>query len=330
MECVGHGSTASVGGATGRRGAGGALAAQATVPVGSAVIVGTDVATSDARPALPASLQQHMRACTPEESRMAEIYVAHACGQSEAWRRAYGHTDERPCQRHWTRACAEFARPWVQERIREVRAEYAAANIIDVQAIVARDLRVIAASEHAALLSRYVYRCCRHCHGEGFEYQWVDDLEYAQALVAAEDANAERRKNAQRPLPLPKDRGGYGFDPDLDPNPMCPRCEGIGHGRAIIGDTRELGPAAPLFKGIEVTANGIKIHTHDVDKAIDRVLRVTGALGDDAASVARGAAAGAAAGASAGAVAQAIAAAKAAESLTTDQVQQLYLRVMNG
>jgi phage terminase small subunit len=270
-----------------------------------------------------------MRVCTPQENRAAELFVAYG-NQTKAWREAVGKTHEKPCQRHWTEACHMFALPWVRERVREVRAEYAAARIIDVQALVARDLRVVEASEHAHLLSRYVYRCCRHCHGIDFDYQWVDDLEFANALVQAEEANAERRERNQRGLPLPNDRGGYGFDADNDPNPVCPRCEGVGIGRAIIGDTRELGPAAALFKGIKVTANGIEVQTHDVDKAIDRLLRITGALGDDAASVARGAAAGAAAGASAGAVAQALAAAKAAQSLTTDQVQQLYLRVMNG
>jgi phage terminase small subunit len=334
MDVQGANSTALVGDlshqlATGRGGAGGALAAQATVPVGSAVIVGADVATSNARPALPPSLQQHMRACTPAEAHAAEVYVL-THNQSEAYRQAYGRTDEKPCARHWEMAARIFAFPWVQERVRALRAEAAAHFVVDVNEIVQADFAIIRAAAHAPRLSRHVYSCCRYCHGAAFEYQWTDQLEFAAKLIATEDENVQRRIDAKRALPLPTDAGGYGFNPDNDPNPMCPRCEGLGHGRTIIGDTRELGPAAPLFRGIKQTANGIEVLTHDVDKAKERVFKFLGVGGDDAASVARGAAAGAAAGASAGVVAQAIAAAKAAESLTTDQVQQLYLRVMNG
>lgn len=286
-----------------------------------------ELATSNLGAALPPALQQRMRPCTPEEMRAAEIYVQEH-NQTAAYREAYGITERKGW--HYSVACRVFGRPWVQAYIRELRAAHYQANLIDVDAIVAADLRIIAAAEHSHMLSRYVYRCCRFCHGKGFAYQWTDDLEFCNALVASEDANAVRREQNKRPLPLPDCLGGFGFDADADPNPACPRCEGLGLGRAIIGDTRDMGPAAPLFRGIKQTANGIEVQQHDVDKAKERILRVVGAFGDDATSVARGAAAGAAAGAASGAAAQAIAAAKAAAALTAEQAQRLYLQVING
>lgn len=304
----------------------GAAAPRDALPAIVGEIVGTVTSELAPRAALPPSLQQHMRPCTEREERAAQLFVLYG-NQTQAWREAFGHQGEPPKNSHWVRACEVFAAPWVRARVRELRAESAAAYALDVHAIIAADVAIVEASAHAHLLSRYVYRSCRHCHGVGFAYQWTDELEYCAALVAADEANAERAERKQRALPLPSDAGGFGFDPERDPNPVCPRCEGVGLGRAIIGDTRELGPAAALYRGIKQTANGIEVQQHDVDKAKERILRALGAFGDDAASVARGAAAGAAAGTAAGA---ALAAARASEALDADQVQRLYLQVING
>lgn len=281
------------------------------------------------RASLPPALQQHMRECTPEERRAAELWVMHG-NKSRAWRVAYGHEHERPCQRHWSEAMDVFARPWVLAYVRELRAGIAAAHVLDVAAIISADRAIVEAAEHADAISRIEYQCCRHCHGVGFKYQWRDAEEYAHALAAAMDDNTQAALDHKRAKPLPSDDGGYGFDSRQEPHAACPTCEGRGVMVTVFGDTRNLGPAKPLFRGVKQTANGIEVLTHDVEKAKDRLLRTAGAYHDDAASVARGAAAGAAAGASAGAVASAVAAAKAAASLTAEQCQKLYLQVIGG
>lgn len=317
MESIGHNSIVE-GPPTG-----------AAPPRALVTLDGGEIVGEPARPSTLPALQARMRPCTPIERAAAEHFVLHGV-QAEAWRVATGNTHERACQRHWSKSCEMFAQPWVREYVAQLRADRMAQHVIDAEAIIASDLAIIAAAEHAPLLSRVVYHNCRYCFGIGHAYQWADELEFCNALVAAEDVNEERRERKQRALALPSDAGGYGFDPALDPNVLCPRCEGQGVRSTIIGDTRNLGPAAALFAGIKETRNGIEVQTHDVGKAKERVLRFCGALGDDAASVARGAAAGAAAGASAGVVAQALAAARAAREMTGDQVTQLYLRVMSG
>ncbi|WP_044209905.1 terminase small subunit, partial [Pectobacterium odoriferum] len=76
--------------------------------------------------------------------------------------------------------------------------------------------------------------CCRHCWGFGFQYQWQDAVEFEEARLKA----VEIKKRE------PLDNGGYGFDAQLDPNPECPRCNGMGVSRSYFHDTRDLRGAA--------------------------------------------------------------------------------------
>ncbi|KGA39037.1 terminase small subunit, partial [Pectobacterium odoriferum] len=76
--------------------------------------------------------------------------------------------------------------------------------------------------------------CCRHCWGFGFQYQWQDAVEFEEARLKA----VESKKRE------PLDNGGYGFDAQLDPNPECPRCNGMGVSRSYFHDTRDLRGAA--------------------------------------------------------------------------------------
>ena len=78
-------------------------------------------------------------------------------------------------------------------------------------------------------LTEYRRLCCRYCWGFGFNYQWRDSIEF-------EDAVSDAMRKSQRP---PNDRGGYGYDSTLDPNPDCPRCNGVGIGRPHFHDTRD-------------------------------------------------------------------------------------------
>lgn len=119
--------------------------------------------------------------------------------------------------------------------------------------------------------------CCRHCHGEGYAFQWRNEDEFQRALEKAE-AEAEAAEGEGKPN-LPTDEGGYGFDPEAPPNPDCPECDGRGKGRVHINDTRHLtGSARRLYAGIKQTQHGIEVKTRDQDAALLNIARHLGML----------------------------------------------------
>lgn len=219
----------------------------------------------------------------------------------------------------------EANKPRVQRMLRVLMSE--AARGVDVQALIDGDRRIVEAFEHYAdQVTTHALECCRQCHGVQHYYQWVDALEYLDALQAAEDENDDRRARKLKPKALPNDAGGYGFTRTAEPVITCPKCEGRGVPATYFADTSKLvGPARYMVKGIKHTANGIELMLHDYDKAKERLMRATGSYGDDAASVARGAAAGAAAGAGA---AQALAA--RVGDMTEDDARKAYLALVQG
>ncbi|MFW0928339.1 terminase small subunit [Providencia sp. VP23HZSY-1] len=116
-------------------------------------------------------------------------------------------------------------------------------------------------------LTEYRRLCCRHCWGFGFNYQWRDAVEYDDAVKKAMAANK----------PPPQDVGGYGYDDTLDPNPDCPRCNGVGIGRAHFHDTRDLtGAARRLFAGVKEGKFGVEVITRNQDDALKMVAQHLG------------------------------------------------------
>lgn len=125
------------------------------------------------------------------------------------------------------------------------------------------------ATADPAELTEYRRLCCRHCWGFGFNYQWRDSIEF-------EDAVSEAMRKSQRP---PNDRGGYGYDSTLDPNPDCPRCNGVGIGRPHFHDTRDLrGASRRLFAGIKEGKFGTEVITRNQDEALKMVAQHLGML----------------------------------------------------
>lgn len=271
-------------------------------------------------------LRTRLAACsdnlTPNQQRACEVFVA-TRNKVHAWRVAYGH-EGRKNVRDYSSACEVLNRPACLTYIRELEAVAAANILLDVQALLDKDRAIVEAADHANDLSRIVYTSCRRCYGVDHKYQWVDLGEYLEAVTKVQEQNSERAERKVRLLAEPDDTGGFGYDPNAEPNIACPACEGAGQMRTVWADTTKLGPAAALYRGIKQGANGqLEVLTHDVDKAKERLLRAAGVFKDDAASVARGAAAGAAAGA---AVATAAAAGRVAngEPMTAEQAQRLY------
>lgn len=265
----------------------------------------------------PLTLQELGVALTPIEENFARLFVLYN-NATAAYIEASGSKAKRSVAR--VMAWEMGHRPHVRKRVQEYYSAAAALAVIDCAAILENDRQIVEGFKHADEITQHIHECCRYCHGVDHRYQWANFEEYIDALKRVDLENDKRRELGQRELAQPSDGGGYGFDPQAEPNLFCPRCEGRGIAVNVIADTTKLqGPARAIVKGIKVTANGTEVVFHDVDKAKERLLRAGGVLGDDAANVARGAAAGAAAGATA-----AIAAAKAADSMTLDEAQRLY------
>lgn len=125
-------------------------------------------------------------------------------------------------------------------------------------------------------LIQYRRNCCRHCFGENHGYQWIDEVEFEQAVQAALSST----KEGEQPV-LPSDSGGYGFDAKLRPHPKCPKCDGEGIGEVFALDTRELSEQARvLYAGVKVTKDGFEVKMRDQDAALANVARHLGMFND--------------------------------------------------
>ena len=131
-------------------------------------------------------------------------------------------------------------------------------------------------------LVEHIVMCCRHCHGIGFAFQWVDDDEHQAACEQAlrdHEAKLDKRKPSEPEpvLKLPSDVGGYGFDPRRSPHEDCPKCQGHGQGKTVIKDTRFLSQGArALFAGIKETKEGFEVKMHPKLDALEKVFKHLG------------------------------------------------------
>src|ERR1700747_659828 len=280
-------------------------------PLVSVGTTATVVATSP-------TLHELSIALTPIEEAFARLFTLYN-NATRAYVEAACYTGPRATAR--VLAWEMSNKPHVRARVREYESAAAAATVIDYAAILDHDRAVVEGYRYADQVMQHVHQCCRYCHGVEHRYQWIDFEEYLDALRRVDDENAKRAEYKQRELPLPSEAGGYGYDPQVEPDLFCPRCEGRGTSVTTFADTTKLdGPARAIVKGMKVTTNGIEVLLHDVDKAKERLLRAGGYLKDGVGeSAARGAAMGAAA------ATAAIAAADRVKTMTLDEAQRLYL-----
>lgn len=125
------------------------------------------------------------------------------------------------------------------------------------------------ATADATQLTELHHYCCRYCWGFGHNYQWRDMVEFEE-----ERLKAVEKKNRE-----PDDTGGYGYDAQLDPNPDCPRCNGLGLSRPVFHDTRDAtGAARRLFAGIKEGKFGMEVITRNQDEALKMVAQHLGML----------------------------------------------------
>lgn len=119
---------------------------------------------------------------------------------------------------------------------------------------------------------------CRHCWGNAYGYQWVDEEEYSQAMVRhqrdEDKANVAGNRFNREP---PDGAGGFGYVKNREPNPSCPQCTGDGFGYVHIHDTRRLSPAARrLYAGMKEGKEGIEAKMHSQEKAWDNIAKFIG------------------------------------------------------
>ena len=108
---------------------------------------------------------------------------------------------------------------------------------------------------------------CRHCFGDDFQYQWINETEFLF------------HKN-QYPTATITDDGGYGYDPEIRPHPKCPHCKGQGEPAVYLADSRDYSDDARLlYRGAKQTRHGIEVMTHDTMKALDMVAKIIGLYG---------------------------------------------------
>lgn len=157
----------------------------------------------------------------------------------------------------------------VRERVQEILEEAAAPTVFTVGEVLSR-LVAIAMADPNELVSLKI-GACRHCHGEGHQYQWREH-EYLEALDAAEKSTHGK---------VPNCAGGFGYDATREPATGCPVCHGEGEPRLVLKDTENLSPAGQLlYGGVKQTKNGIEVIMADRMKALELAGRVIGAFND--------------------------------------------------
>ena len=114
-------------------------------------------------------------------------------------------------------------------------------------------------------LVEYRVGACRYCWGTGHRFQRTP------AEFERDEAEHDPDKGAF------DEKGGIGYTFNKAPHADCPECSGIGKGRMIINDTRNLSPeAVALYAGVKQSKDGLEVKTHDKVQALDKLARHLG------------------------------------------------------
>ena len=215
-----------------------------------------------------------MAELTPKQDNFARG-VAQGLSYSEAYRAAYTVTKE------------NFA--WVGgEAFKTKQLPHVARKIAEYQKALAAKLEVKRADLVRWHLARMSYNpdeliktvagACRHCHGEGFGYQWRI-MDYFEELAKAEAESEVQAKRGWRAVPvvLPDIGGGFGYNATRSPHPDCPKCDGSGISRTVVTPAAELtGAARAAYEGVKETQNGIEVKMADKHASSVEVAKLLG------------------------------------------------------
>lgn len=211
---------------------------------------------------------------TAKQEAFARYYVEYQ-NASTAYRMAYNVGWNTSPQVVWNDASRVIANPHVAVRIVEMQALAAASTIIKARDVLQAHVDVAGADANDII--RYRALCCRHCWGNGHAYQW-QEMEWAFAA-----ADAEEQSIGDIRVKAPSDRGGFGFDPQREPNPTCPHCRGSGVHAVYVTDTDKLPPKTRrLYRGIKIGAQGqLEVLMEDRADARKEVSKMLGAYQTD-------------------------------------------------
>lgn len=223
----------------------------------------------------------------PELEKFAHALVKHGGCQSPAFREVFpGRAELATRNSLWVMAHRVASDPRVDARYNALRTESLARVSVSLATLV-QDLHDIATADPRELV-RTVIVNCRHCHGVGFAYQWIDENEYCDACDKVQADNDLRREQSttKRTVdkPLPTCEGGFGFNVTIGPNDACPQCLGAGLRHTIVADMGELSDKGrKLYKGVKIKGDGsLEILMHDQMAARDQLHRMAGAYKDGA------------------------------------------------
>lgn len=220
-----------------------------------------------------------MKDLSPKQRRFAELVGLEGIAKAEAWRRAYEQPNA-AIQKAST-AGSELARnpkvAAVIEKFREDRKKAALERVtMSIEELVSIYIAIALTDPNELVQVRI--GCCRHCWGMGGQYQWRE-IEYMQAVAEWQAKMDDPRVKTKPPMPHPA--GGLGFNATLAPNPKCTSCDGEGEMRMKVMDTTKLSPGARhLYRGAQMTKDGLKIRFADKDKTLENIGRTLGAFDD--------------------------------------------------
>jgi phage terminase small subunit len=171
-----------------------------------------------------------------------------------------------------------LARPNIQDRIAELRAELARKTGLTPERLINEAWNIVQADPRE--LMEYRVGCCRYCHGKSFFWQRTDAEFKADKAKHAKEWK-EAKPDERKTLGEFDEKGGPGFNMGREVNPQCPMCAGEGEGRVLLHDTRNVSAAAlSLLAGVKITEKGTEIKVHNKQDAMDKLMRHFGLYND--------------------------------------------------
>lgn len=139
------------------------------------------------------------------------------------------------------------------------------ARRIDIESDAIARYWYMLATADARELTPMKRRCCRHCWGEDFQFQYTAD-ELRRAKRA--HITSWKKLNKRGEPPLFDEQGGDGFDQTRNPNSECTECNGVGVWNPETIDFDNLSEGALLlYDGMKVYKDGsveLKLRNRDV------------------------------------------------------------------
>jgi phage terminase small subunit len=201
---------------------------------------------------------------TPAQERFIEEYLIDL-NATRAYMAAHPHVKVTTGN---VEGCKLLANPKVAAKVQAGKAALSAATGITAERVL-KEIASLAYGD-ARELVEYRVGACRYCWGEGHRFQRTP------AEFEHDEAAHDPDKGAF------DEKGGVGYSFKKEPHADCPECAGLGKGRMVINDTRNLSPSAvAMYAGVKSSKDGIEVKTHDKVQALDKLARHLGVFKAD-------------------------------------------------